>query len=132
MGGNLPYCYFYRPFSYPNIVLERPQYIAVDGLFGHSAVVRFGCYCCFTRSAYDVHETEDIYTATQVNLAKRTKEQSATYQMRFWSQRQKGQQSTGHIMVTSCCVHHHHGSESREKISSSVLLTQLQVDRYCI
>ena len=33
------------------------------------------------------------------------------------------------IMVTSCCVHHH-GSKSGQNISSSVVLTQLQVGRY--
>ena len=42
----------------------------------------------------------------------------------------EAQRSTGHIMVTSCCVHHHHGSKSRQTISSSVVLTNLEVDRY--
>ena len=40
-----------------------------------------------TCRAYYVHETEEIYTATQVNLAKLTKEPSATYQIRLWPQR---------------------------------------------
>ena len=39
------------------------------------------------RSAYYVHETEEIYTPTQLNFAKLTKEPSATYQIRLWSQR---------------------------------------------
>ena len=46
------------------------------------------CLLFHARSAYYVHETEDIYTATQLNLAKLTKEPSATYQIRLlWSQR---------------------------------------------
>ena len=51
------------------------------------------------RSAYYVHETEEIYTATQLNLAKLTKEPSACGH-------KEAQRSTSHIMVTSCCVHH--------------------------
>ena len=47
------------------------------------------CFLLFqARSAYYVHETEEIYTATKPNLAKITKEPSATYQIRLqWSQR---------------------------------------------
>ena len=36
-----------------------------------------------------VHETEETYTATQLNFAKLTKEPSATYQIRLWSQRDR-------------------------------------------
>ena len=64
------------------------------------------------RSAYYVHETEEIYTPTQLNLAKLTKEPSATDQIRLWSQRGTKVNRPHH--VTSCCVHHH-GSESRPK-----------------
>ena len=45
------------------------------------------CLLFHARSANYVHETEEIYTATQLNLAKLTKEPSATYQIRLWSQR---------------------------------------------
>ena len=43
--------------------------------------------CCFTRSAYCVHEPEETFTATQLNLVKLAKEPTATYQIRLWSQR---------------------------------------------
>ena len=53
------------------------------GVYGQRIVV--AC-CCFIRSAYYVHE--ETYTrSTQLNLAKLTKEPSATYQIRLWSQR---------------------------------------------
>ena len=69
------------------------------------------------RSAYYVHETEEIYTASQLNLGKLIKEPSATYQIRLWSQkRHKGQQATHHV-VTSCYVHHH--SSETDMINSS-------------
>ena len=41
----------------------------------------------FTRSAYDVHASQETYTATQLNLAELTKEPSAMYQMCLWSQK---------------------------------------------
>ena len=67
------------------------------------------CLMFHARSAYYVHETEEIYTATQINLAKLTREPSATYQMRLLSQRGT-EVNRPHTMVTSCCVHHY-GSE---------------------
>ena len=50
------------------------------------------CLLFHARSAYYVHETEEIYTATRLNLAKLTKDPSATYQIYLWPQR--GQQVT--------------------------------------
>ena len=44
------------------------------------------CCFCFAHSTFYVHETEETYTATQLNLAKLAKEPSATYQIRLWSQ----------------------------------------------
>ena len=41
--------------------------------------------CCFTRLVYYVHVTEEIYTVTQLNLAKLNEEPSATYQIHVWS-----------------------------------------------
>ena len=40
-----------------------------------------------TCSSVLCHATEETYTAIQLNLAKLTKEPSATYQIRLWSQR---------------------------------------------
>ena len=55
------------------------------------------CLLFHARSGYYVHETEEIYTATQQNLGKLTKEPSATYQIHLWSQkRHNGQQATYH------------------------------------
>ena len=45
-------------------------------------------------------QTEETYTATQLNLAKLTKESSATYQIRLWSQRST-KVKTGHILLRS-------------------------------
>ena len=58
----------------------------------------------FKRSAYYVHATEETYTVTLLNLAKLTKEPSATYQIHLWSQkRHNGQQAThrGDILLRS-------------------------------
>ena len=60
-------------------------------IFHWSAVFAFRILyhvCLFyARLAYYVHETGEIYMTTQLNLAKLTKEPSATYQICLWSHR---------------------------------------------
>ena len=85
------------------------------------------CLLFHAHSAYYVQETEEIDTATQLNLAKLTKEPSATYQIHLWSQigTEVNRPHHGDILLRSPPWF---GIET--KISSSVVLTQLQVDRY--
>ena len=72
-----------------------------------------------TFGAYYVHETEEIYKATKLNLAKLTKEPSATYQIRLpWPQRgtkvNRPHPAAFTTMVRkniSCSVYYH-GSET--------------------
>ena len=67
--------------------LETRSSLSVNSLFSNRKLELFHTSCCFTRSAYHVHATEETYTATQLNLAELTKEPSATYQICLRSQR---------------------------------------------
>ena len=69
---------------------SRSLLVVVDNLIPWAILLRtsFTDSLLFqTFSVLYVHETEETYMVTQPNLTKLTKEPSATYQTRLWSQR---------------------------------------------